>query len=101
MLASSDAFDAGFADPAMVMVDGAELRPLGELATGPVGGSFSDTFGVPGRHSLAVLLMDVSDTTGVSTLAVSSLNLSAVPAPAGCAMLLLGLGLPGGARRRG
>ena len=100
VLASSEAFDAGFADRALVIVDGAELRPLGELAANPVGGSFDITFALPGSHSLALVLMDVNDSAGLSTLALSGFAVSAVPEPANCALLLLGLGLLGGLRRR-
>lgn len=100
VLASHEAFDAGLADRAMVFVDGSELRPLGELAASPVGGSFEITFSVPGSHSLAVVLMDVNDTAGLSTLALSGFEVSAIPEPASYALLLLGLGLLGGLRRR-
>lgn len=99
-LASNEPFDVGLADRAMVIVDGAELRPLGELAASPVAGSFEITFSVPGSHSLAVVLMDVNDTAGLSTLALSGFHVSAVPEPARHGLLLLGLGLLGGAVRR-
>lgn len=102
VLASDAPFDAAYADRAFVIVDGTALHPLGALAAGPVVGSFPYTFSLPGSHSLAIVLVDVGDVTGVSTLSLSDLTVSAVPEPASLALLLAGLGgvAAGVARRR-
>lgn len=100
VLASDALFDPGFADRAFVIVDGTDLHPLGVLAAGPVAGRFQYTFSLPGSHSLAIGLVDVGDFTGVSTLSLSGLHVSAVPEPASLSLLLMGLGLVAGVARR-
>ncbi len=100
VLASGDAFDAGFADRGFVVVDGSTLLPLGELSASAVGGSFSITFSVPGNHSLAIGLMDVNDTAGLTTLSISAFNVSAVPEPGSWALMLAGAVVLGAATRR-
>lgn len=100
-LASSDTFDAGFADRSFMVVDGSQILPLGTLAAGPVGGSVNITFSTLGSHALAFVVMDVNDATGVSTLSLSDLSVSAVPEPASWALLLSGAaGVAGVARIR-
>lgn len=101
LLASTEPFDAGFADRGFVVLDGVLLRPLGALAADPVSGSFSVTFTAAGSHALAIGLVDVNDTTGDSTLTLSQFSVSAVPEPAHWALLLAGAaGLGAWARRR-
>ena len=79
------------ADRAFVVLDGAVLVPLGTVAAGTVGGSFSHTFAANTSHALAVLVMDVDAYDRVSTLAISNLSVSAVPEPGSLALLLAGV----------
>ena len=90
----TDVFDAGFADLAFVLVDGTLLLPLANVTAAELSGAFSYTFGA-GTHTLAFGVVDVNDVLGVSTLAVSDVNLAtgAVPEPASLALMLAGLGL--------
>lgn len=95
------AFDAGFADRALVLVDGSTLLPLGTAAAALVGGSFNITFAGAAPHALVIALLDVGDALGVSTLTVSNFSVTAVPEPTRLALLLAGLlGLGAVLRRR-
>jgi PEP-CTERM motif len=93
-------FSADQADRAFVLVDGSTLVALGTVAANPVSGLFSHTFADAGPHALAVLVMDVGDYVGVSTLGISGLSVSAVPEPGQWAMLLAGLAGVGALARR-
>lgn len=94
-------FDAGFADRALVVVDGRTLLPLGTVAAALVGGGFNITFADAAPHSLVIALLDVGDVLGVSMLSVSNFSVSAVPEPTSLALLLAGLlGLAAAVHRR-
>lgn len=97
---STDAFEAGYADRAFAVIDGAAVRPLGTAAAGPVTGAFSHTFAA-GSHSLAFGVVDVNDAAGVSTLTITDLAVTPVPEPAtGASLLTGGLALAMVASRR-
>jgi len=91
VLASNEPFDARYADRAFVILDGTDLRLLGTLAADPVSNRYTYTFEQPGSHSLVIGLVDVEEVTGVSTLSLSALQVSAVPEPASLGLLLAGL----------
>lgn len=99
-------FDANFADLAFALVDGSVLLPLANAASTDVSGLFSYTFSA-GNHTLSFGVVDIGDYTGVSTLRVSGVDVTAagtaIPEPGTVALLLLGLGSIGviGRRRRG
>ena len=92
-------FDPLFADRAYAIIDGAP-HWLVQADGGAQGGTFSHSFTLGGVHTLGFAVWDVNDVTGVSTLGLSSLSVSAVPEPAGFALLLAGLGLVGGVAGR-
>lgn len=87
----TDIFDVGFADLAFVLVDGALLLPLANVAATELSGVFSYTFSA-GSHTFALGMVDINDVAGVSSLTVSNVNLasvtSTVPEPASLALML-------------
>lgn len=94
-------FDAGFADRAYAVIDGTAVA-IATVAAVTQTGSFAHTFTTGGTHTLGFAVLDVNDVSGVSTLGISGLTVSAVPEPGTWALLLGGLGLVAGrARRRG
>lgn len=93
-------FDPAFADRAFLVVDGTPAVNFAVVGNSPLSGSFSYTFTTAGNHSLAVAVMDVNDTVGVSTLTLSNLSVSAVPEASSIAMMLTGLALVRAAARR-
>ena len=97
---STSAFNAGQADRAFVLVDGQQLLALGTAAAGVVSGQFSHSFASAGSHALAILVMDVNTTDGVSTLGVSGFSVSAVPEPGQWALVVTGLAGLGALLRR-
>ena len=90
-------FNANFADLAFALVDGSLLLPLANVASAEVAGLFSYTFGA-GNHTLAFGVVDIGDYTGLSTLAVSNLDVTttAIPEPGAWSLITLGLGGMGG-----
>ena len=99
---STVGFDSSFADRAFVVIDGTTVMPLGTVTPSVVAGNFNYSFSSAGSHALAIVVMDVGDSTAVSTLAISNLQVTAVPEASSVAMLLSGLALIGAAviRRR-
>ncbi len=93
-------YDAGFADRAFVVLDGSTVLPLGTVAASPVSGSFSHFFAEAGSYSLAIVVMDVNDYIGLSTLEVSDLAVSVVPEPGSLALMLAGVAGVGAVVRR-
>lgn len=91
----------GALDRAFVVVDGSTVIDFATIAASPVSGSYSYTYATGGSHAFAIVVMDVLDTAGVSTLTVSNVSVSAVPEPASIALLLAGLGVVVGAKRAG
>lgn len=91
--------DPSFADRAYVILDGV-VQTLAQVGVGAQNGLFSITFGSSGAHTLGFALLDVNDATGVSTLALNGLTVSAVPEPESIALMLAGLGLVGAAAKR-
>ncbi len=89
----------GALDRAFVVLDGATALDFATIAASPLSGSYSYTFTTAGVHAFAIVVMDVLDSAGVSTLTVSNVNVSAVPEPASIALLLAGLGVVAGAAR--
>jgi len=83
-------YDPLFADRAFAVIDGSMLTALGTVAASEVTGSFTHTFDGAGSHALALVVMDVNDTAGVSTLAISDFSVSSVPEPESWALLLAG-----------
>jgi hypothetical protein len=94
-------YDANFSDLAFVLVDGNLLLRLANATSADVSGLFSYTFGT-GIHTLSFGIVDIGDYVGVSTLSVSSLDVSptAIPEPGALSLLLLGLGSLSLMRRR-
>ncbi len=84
-------YDAGFADRAFAVIDGATVLDFATVAALPVNGVFSHTFNMAGPHSLAFGVVDVNDVLGVSTLAISNFSVSVVPEPTTAVLLLAGL----------
>jgi hypothetical protein len=96
---NTDAFDAKFTDRAFAVINGNVLT-LGSVAAGTVSGRFSHTFATAGLYTVSLGVVDVNDTTGISSLSVSNVNVSAVPEPETYALLLAGLGLMGAVARK-
>lgn len=92
--------DPGFADRAFVQVDGGALQWLASAGPELRSGRFSQVFANAGTHTLALGVVDVGDTAGLSVLSADGLAVAAVPEPATTALLLAGLGLVGVAARR-
>ncbi len=88
-------FDPAFADRAYAVVDG-QLQTLATVAASALSGTFSFTVSGSGLHTLAFAVLDVNDVGGVSRLALSGLQVGAVPEPATLALCLAGLGVAGG-----
>lgn len=87
--------ETGFLDHAFVAIDGI-VTTLATRGTGSGLQSFSHVFTQDGTVSLAFGVVDTGDVTGVSSLAISNVQLAAaVPEPAPAAMLLAGLGVLG------
>lgn len=93
-------YDPAFADRAFVQVDGGALQWLSSVGPDLLSGRFSHVFASAGTHTLALGLVDVGDTAGLSVLSADGLAVAAVPEPATTALLLAGLGLVGVAARR-
>lgn len=100
-LGTVDAYDAGFADRAFVVIDGSTVLTLAELTAAAQTGTYTVDFGA-GSHTLAVGIVDVNDASGVSALVLGGLSITAapVPEPQTWALWLGGLGLLGAAARR-
>jgi len=92
--------DPAFADRAFVQVDGGALQWLGRAGAALLTGRFSHAFTGAGAHTLTLGVVDVGDVGGLSVLSADGLSVSAVPEPAGLALLLAGLGVVGVAARR-
>ncbi len=89
-----------FQDRAFLVLDG-QLITLATRSTAPAGvQGFSHTFGSAGTATLAFGVVDTGDFIGVSQLAVSDLQLAAVPEPATWALWLAAAGVLGACRRR-
>jgi hypothetical protein len=90
-----------FQDRAFAVING-EVFTLATLgAPGAATQSFSYTFGSSGPATLAFGVIDTVDVLGVSSLAVSNLQLvAAVPEPATSALMLAGLVVVGAVARR-
>lgn len=103
---TSDSFE----DYAFVVVDGQFSRlagPVDAILPGTFGNGLQtgeQTFSLNlvgnGTHTLAFGVVDVGDYNLTSTLAVGQVLVTAVPEPAGLALLVAGLGLLGGVARR-
>lgn len=93
-------YNAGFADRAFVVIDGSTVLPLATVSASILTGSFSHTFESAGAHSLAIVVMDVNDYIGVSTLGVYQVAVSVVPEPATWALMLGGVAAMGSLVRR-
>lgn len=96
---STVGFDPAFADRAFVAINGV-AQTLATVAATPVNGSFSHSFLSAGNYTFSFGLVDVDDVAGLSTLAISGLNVAVVPEPASYALLLAGLAVVAGAARR-
>ena len=97
-------------DTAFVVIDG-KLTTLGDISSATLAGTdgnathtgwedFSFTFATAGVHTIAFGVGDIGDYDATSTLAVTGVNVSAVPEAPVLALMAAGLGLLGLARRR-
>lgn len=93
--------ETSFADHAFVVLNGQVLTLATRSQPGAASQVFSQPLGPAGLVSIAFGVIDTQDVTGVSTLRISDLQVSAVPEPASAALLLAGVaGLAGLLRRR-
>jgi MYXO-CTERM domain-containing protein len=103
--------DPTLADVAFVVIDGQVITLADDLAaTTPttLGGNlahtgwmdFSTTLAGAGQHMISFGIVDVTDEFDTSTLAVTSVNVSAVPETSPLALMAAGLGLLALQRRR-
>jgi hypothetical protein len=100
----------GFEDYAFVIVDGQLSRlagPVDAILPGTLGNAFQtgeQTFSLglsaAGSHTVSFGVVDVGDYNLTSTLAVSNVQVTAVPEPTGLVLLVAGLGVLGGVLRR-
>lgn len=101
----------GMADYAFIVIDGQKIDLATATAANTASGvfgfayesgvaSYTHTFGQAGQHTLAFGVADVNDYNVTTALAVSNVQVTAVPEPEQYALLLAGLGLVGAAARR-
>jgi hypothetical protein len=88
-------------DHAFAVIDTQIFTLATRAAPGLVTQTFSYTPTSTGSFSLALGVADTLDVSGVSTLTISNLQVSAVPEPATLALWLAGLGVVGGVARKG
>lgn len=95
----TEAFDPAFADRLYAVIDG-QAQALAQATGTPQQGQASFTFATGGTHTLAFAVLDVNDTTGLTSVSLSGLAVTpAVPEPAPLALLLAGLAVVAARRR--